>query len=85
MPRYFFHILDGSTEPDRTGTEFADLYSAQDQAVRATGEAIRDLGGQLFDHGNWKMQVNDESGKTLFTLTLSVEESIGETGERPKT
>lgn len=81
MPRYFFHVIDGKSDRDGIGTEFADLYAAQDQAVRAAGEAIRDLGGQLFDHSHWKMEVNDDAGKMLFTLTLSVEEALGEAVE----
>lgn len=78
MPRYFFHIIDGTTDSDHIGTDFPDLYAAQDQAVRAAGEAIRDLGGQLFDHESWKMQVDDDAGKMLFTLTVSVDEALGE-------
>ena len=34
MPRYFFHVHDGRSFRDDTGTEFPDIYAAQAEAIR---------------------------------------------------
>jgi len=41
MPRYFFHVHDGTERLDRDGIELANPAEARKQAVVASGEAER--------------------------------------------
>ena len=74
MPRYFFDIKDGHSAPDLIGTELPDIYTAQAEAVRGSGEMLRDIGPRFWDGPEWAMVVKDEVGRHLFTLRFSAEE-----------
>jgi hypothetical protein len=76
MPRYFFHVYDGSSSPDQDGTELPDVYIAQSQAIRTSGEILRDMGAKFWDGAEWKMEVADERGDTLLVLRCSAEERL---------
>ena len=76
MPRYFFHVRDGCSLADTEGAEFPDIYSAQAQAIRTSGEILRDMGGRFWDGTVWKMEVADEHGRILFILRFSAEETM---------
>ena len=36
MPRYFFHVQDGSSAPDTDGTELPDIYTAHCASINTT-------------------------------------------------
>lgn len=74
MPRYFFHVIDGYSAPDIEGTELRDIYTAQDQAIRTSGEILRDMGARFWNGTEWKLEVADEQGQVLFMLRFSSEE-----------
>jgi hypothetical protein len=74
MPRYFFHVMDGYSDRDAEGTELPDIYAAQHQAVRTSGEILREMGAKFWDGTEWKLEVADEHGQILFTLRFSAEE-----------
>ena len=74
MPRYFFHVHDGSSFFDTEGTELPDIYTAQARAIRTAGEILRDMGAKFWDGLEWKMEVADERGQILFVLRFSAEE-----------
>lgn len=74
MPRYFFHVIDGSSDRDAEGTELPDIYAAQDEAVRTSGEILRDVGAKFWDGSEWKLEVTDEQDQILLTLRFSAEE-----------
>ena len=73
MPRYFFHVRDSHEAIDKTGTELAGPDEARVQAVAAAGEMVRDIGGEFWDSGTWRMWVTDEAGRTVCALTFSAE------------
>ena len=56
MPRYFFHVYDGYSSPDLDGTELADIYTAQAEAIRTSGEILRDMGPSsgTAPSGSWR-------------------------------
>lgn len=62
MPRYFFHVTDGYSARDTEGTELPDIYAAQDQAIRTSGEILRDMGARFWDGTEWKLEVTAEQG-----------------------
>ena len=68
MPRYFFHIEDGSIVHDDEGTELKDLAVAKCEAVKLAGQMICDAAGDFWDREEWKLTAADEDGLTLFCL-----------------
>ena len=77
MPRYFFNVTDGYSNPDPEGTELPDVYTAQAEAIRLSGELLRDMGAKFWNGAEWKLEVTDENGQILFILHFSAEEGPG--------
>jgi hypothetical protein len=71
LPRFHFHIHDGVDRPDPEGTEFPDLHAAWSEAVRACGEMLREIDGELDRNTEWRMDVTDEAGQALLTLRFT--------------
>lgn len=71
MARFFFHVHDGTTILDNEGTVLPDLPTARKVAVQFAGEMLRDLGRDLEDGEDWKVDVADEHGLILFTILLA--------------
>ena len=62
--------------PETLHRAYTERYADQARAaaVRAAGEALRDLGGKFWRSPEWRIWVTDESGATLCTLTFSSQE-----------
>ena len=71
MPRYFFNVHDGVAVPDESGTELPDTLAVRVAAVKAAGEAIRDLGDKFWQLEDWQLVVTDEQGRQILTLNFS--------------
>lgn len=69
--RYYFHIEDGSRQPDEVGVEFETLGQAQEEGVRTLGACIADRAGPLERPDRFKMIVTDAHGVIQFTLGYS--------------
>jgi hypothetical protein len=79
MPRYFFHIDDGTLAPDYEGTELADLADARSAAVALAGALLKDFDGEFWSNGqHWTLHVTDEERRLLFSLHLGAETPSGE-------
>ena len=76
MPRYFFHVLDGYSARDDEGTEFPDIYTAQAEAIRTSGEILRDMGAKFWDGTEWRLEVAGDHGQVLFVIRFSAEERL---------
>ena len=76
MPLYFFHVIDGTSSRDETGTELPDIYTAQAQAIRLSAEILREMGAQFWNGTEWKLEVADEHDRILFVLHFSAEERM---------
>jgi hypothetical protein len=74
VPRYFFHIQDGKDIPDAEGLELAGLAEARNQAIVAAGEMIRTDGHTVWNGSEWRMEVIDEAGSTVFTRRFSADD-----------
>lgn len=75
MPRFHFHVLDGTSLADEEGTELVDIDAAKAEAVKLAGAVLRDcVHSDIWALETWKLLVNDssspESGRTYFSLTL---------------
>jgi hypothetical protein len=78
MPRYFFHIFNGSAHPDAEGIELSGLEEAREEAVQTAGEIIQGEGIKSLKDSDWRMEVTDAAGHALFRLRFSLEELSGE-------
>ncbi|WP_375457758.1 DUF6894 family protein [uncultured Enterovirga sp.] len=76
MPRYFFNVTDGRSFVDPNGTELPDVYAAQARAIQTSGDMLRDMAGKFWTGESWKMEVHDQAGRELFTLTFSAQEHL---------
>ena len=74
MPRYFFHVHDGSERPDTEGTDLAGMGQVRSEAVRLTGEILRDMGGRFWWLPEWRLTVTDETGAEVLGLRVSANE-----------
>ena len=83
MPRYFFHVKDGCSVRDDEGTELPDIYTAQAEAIRMSGEILRDMGAKFWNGTEWSLEVADGRGESLFVLRFSAEEKPALTKRQP--
>jgi hypothetical protein len=79
MQRYHFHVFDGSTVLDDTGTLLPDLAAAKSAAVTYAAEVLKDGHiGALWDGMPWRLEVTDNAeypaGHTYFVLNFSAME-----------
>ncbi len=73
MPRYFFNIQDGRNINDDTGMELPDIYAAQHEAIKLSGELLREMGDGFWNETEWILRVC-ENNAVLFGLRFSAEE-----------
>lgn len=85
MPLYFFNVYDGTLAPgmDEIGTDLPDIYSAQAEAIRTSGEILRDIGSRFWNEAVWRMEVADRQGVVLFVLRFSIEERLPDLDDGP--
>ncbi len=74
MPRFFFNVYDDAPIPDSDGTDLPDIYVAQSEAIRMSGEVMRDLGSRFWDGAKWRLEMTDAEGRVLFIVRFSAEE-----------
>jgi hypothetical protein len=79
MQRYYFNIKDGKAFPDEEGTLLADLDAAKAEAVKLSGEVLRDWeAGQLWSGHPWELLVTEgpnTTGRLFFSLNFSAREA----------
>lgn len=84
MPRYYFHIDNGSQAADPEGTEFSGIEEARAEAISLAGAVLKDLDGAFWKQGSpWTMHVTDERDRLLFSLHFGAEVPTGEVTYRP--
>jgi hypothetical protein len=74
MPRFFFHVHDGTSIRDDEGTDLPDIFAAQEEAIRLSGALLGEMGGKFWNGTEWSLEVTDEAGRLLFTLRFVAEE-----------
>ncbi|WP_156029716.1 DUF6894 family protein [Sphingomonas sp. URHD0057] len=72
MPRFYFHIEDGSGIVDDLGMELSGIAAAKCEALRYASRLICDEAERFWDAGELQMTIADEKGLTLFSLALSL-------------
>jgi hypothetical protein len=78
MPRYFFNVHDSRDYPDNEGMELPDLAAVRAEAIRSSGEMLRESKdvADFWSGDDWTMNVTDEAGKTVLTLRFSGTEHV---------
>jgi len=69
MPSSGFHIRHG----DHSSEHNIDLPDAHKEATMIFCDFARDVAAQLNETPEWRMDVSDDSGKSLFRLRLLTE------------
>lgn len=70
MPRYYFNTVDGQSYPDEEGTELPDLRAARTEAARVVGELLKEQPDDLWRTGRLRLDVTDESGRSVLVLEV---------------
>jgi hypothetical protein len=60
MPRFFFHVIDGSTLKDEDGENLPSIESARAHAARIANELAQEDG-----YGDFAVKVTDEQGNEV--------------------
>jgi len=79
MPRFYFHIVDGSSIADDTGEELPSIDAAKIEAARLAGAVLSEgIADEIWKGSPWRVVVSDNpslgGGRTFLTLTLSAQE-----------
>jgi hypothetical protein len=70
MPRYHFNVYDDRNIIDDVGTELPDWKFARREAVRYSGAVLEDEAERISLGEEWRMEVTDSTGLTLFYLNF---------------
>jgi hypothetical protein len=79
MPRYFFHVYNGTAHLDEKGSEHPGLDEALQEATETTGEIIRGGGIKSWQASGWHMEVADAAGEVMLRLHFSRKDPGGKT------
>jgi hypothetical protein len=66
MPRYFFHVFDGTWSRDEEGDEFPDLGDAIQEAAHIARELLDD--DPRVNDEDFHMEVADEQGSVVHVI-----------------
>jgi hypothetical protein len=72
MPNFGFHIRHGNHSSDYN-VDLPDARAAHKEATMIFGDMARGVASQLNETPEWRMDVSDEFGKSLFRLRLIAE------------
>jgi hypothetical protein len=74
MPKYFFVFRQGDqTSHHSDEMEFPDIGAVQLEAIKSTGEMLRELDYAIEAGSELRMEVADEARKPLFSLRVIAE------------
>jgi len=74
MPKYIFVVRrDGRISDHSDGIDLPDLDAVLVEAIKSTGELLRDLKGPIEWGSEWRMEVADEAHKPILSLRVIAE------------
>lgn len=76
MPRYFFHVIDGSFIVDNIGIDCESMREVRIEAIKTSAEILRDVAGKFPAGLQWQMHVTDETKRTVLKLSFAVDEPV---------
>lgn len=84
MPRFHFNVFDGISAIDHDGQELPGWEAARLEAIRVSGEIIKNEAQRVALGEDWRMEVTDANGLVLFRLDFSVMASPAMGQSRPR-
>ncbi|MDH7975941.1 hypothetical protein QH494_27495 [Sphingomonas sp. AR_OL41] len=75
MERYFFDIKDGEEHIDGEGSEWPDLDAVRHEAIRLSGEILKEMPESFWHAEQWEMTVADRHRRPIFALKFSAEDA----------
>jgi hypothetical protein len=74
MPKYFFVVRQRGRILDHSdGIDLPDIDAVQVEAIKSTGELLRDLNSPIEWGSEWRMEVADEAQKPILSLRVIAE------------
>ena len=70
MPRFYFHVEDGTFQRDEVGRELTSEAEARVEAVRASGDHLSGRPQELWESQRWRMLVTTDVGPALFGIEV---------------
>lgn len=70
VPLYFFNTHSRSSNLDTSGTDLPGLDEARHIAICYAGEIFRDDAKDLALEEDWRLEVLDEAGATVFDIQV---------------
>jgi len=70
MPRYFFHVLDGTSDIDEMGHDMTDDAAARREAVRYCGSLLIDDPDLLLRDKYLRVHVANDVGALRFSIVM---------------
>ena len=70
MARYHFNLSDGEFPADTQGVELHSLDLARQEALKRAGSLLSDAPDTFWSDPEWRLDVSDEAGMILFSLTI---------------
>lgn len=85
MPKFFFHVDDGTLHLDADGADLPDIRTAKIQAIKAASEMLQELSSHLWDDRvPWTMTITSETGVMVGSLTLTATVPSGRVHYKPE-
>ncbi len=75
MERYYFDVKDGADHIDAEGSEWPDLHAVRIEAIRLSGEILKEMPASFCHAQQWQMSVSNRHRTLLFTLKFSAEDA----------
>ena len=75
MSLFFFNVFDGHSTADTEGTDLPNRQSARREAIRLTGDILRDAAPRLLPDEDWRLEVTDTAGRLVLALDLFLTEA----------
>jgi hypothetical protein len=73
MATYTFRIEQGERSKRSVTSDWPNDGAARREAKGMFADLARDVAGNLEEHPEWQIEVSDQSGKTIFRLSLLAE------------
>lgn len=70
MPRYYFHVCDGTQDVDDHGHELPDDRAARYEAVRFGGGLLHDDPSLLLKDQGLRINVTNDEGQLRFAIVM---------------
>jgi hypothetical protein len=71
MPKYFFDVNGGGIPDSDDGQMLSDDAAAWHEATLVAGEIFKEVDGEFKPGQEWKLQVQDEQRRPLFSINVT--------------